>query len=514
MSSRLKPLFDWFATPLRALRTAWRFRRVLWQGRRYFEMQHNADDLKRRLVVSGPLYVKIGQWLAQRPDLIPSRFTRVLQTLQYDAPTHEFADTQRLVEAAYGQRRLDDVFAQFSARPVASGSIAQVHRGVLRASNATVAIKVRHPGIRQRLQDDVDALRWLLKLGRWLVPRHVSAVDMDAVLDEMLVQCSMRAEAQALAEFDGRFFGASVRFPSLVHCVDDDVLVETWVDGEYVRNLSDESTRHRSKCLTVAAYLQMMLIDGVAHGDLHNGNLLVTATDRAPSDVDRDAAESARQRRRNDTEDTIFKCESVPRVYTQDVSLAFVDFGIVLHLDAATRQHVTQLLEAAYGEDGAAVCDCLSHLTEHTNAINRPRLAAALGAAFKSIDHMRETSPSRTVPVSAIVRTLLNVLYAERVQLAANVVRALVNFILIEEGHVSERRHDHVVDNALAYVVYHDDDGTFSPELVQLAFRWWTAHFNKHNDGASPPALRAHVDGSCIGDDHETTLAQVSRFLM
>lgn len=505
-----KHFYRRLGTAVRALRVVWRFRALLCTGRAYFADERHADDLKRRLIASGPLYVKMGQWLAQRPDLIPSRFTRVLQTLQNDAPQHSFSDTQQLVEASFGGRRLSDVFAHFTPTPVASGSIAQVHCATLRDPQCMVAVKVRHPGIVERLQADVDVVRLLLQIGRWIVPHYVSAVDMDAVLNEMLTQCSMRTEASALAAFQGRFFGSNIRFPSLVHCTDDNVLVETWLAGVYVRDVDDESTRHLTKCLTVAAYLQMMLIDGVAHGDLHNGNLLVNVCERSPHDVARDTQEMQRQQQRwhrdaGDHEDTIFKSERVPHVYTQDVSLAFVDFGIVLHLDAATRHHVTRLLEAAYGEDRDAVCDCLSQLTSHTDALDRPRVSRALGDAFSEVERVRDASPSRTVPVSVVVRALLDVLYEQRVRLSANVVRALVNFILIEEGHASERRHDHVVDNALAYVVYHDEDGTFSPELVQLAFRWWTAHFNKHTRQAV--AVLTPSDHS-LYDDAECTLAQ------
>ncbi|MCO5606123.1 hypothetical protein L7F22_060310 [Adiantum nelumboides] len=105
------------------------------------------------LEFAGAAFIKWRQWAATRPDLFPRDLCIELTKLHANAPSHKFSYTVQTIERAFG-KRLDEIFVEFDERPVASGSIAQVHKATLRTSGAlgkqkgpmTVAVKVRHPG--------------------------------------------------------------------------------------------------------------------------------------------------------------------------------------------------------------------------------------------------------------------------------------------------------------------------------------------------------------------------------
>eukprot|EP00897_Mesotaenium_endlicherianum_P006839 jgi/Mesen1/6183/ME000032S05474 len=133
------------------------------------------------LARAGAAFIKWGQWAATRPDLFPKDMCQELSKLHSKAPAHSFAFTKKSIEGAFG-RRIDDIFDDFEEEPVASGSIAQIHRAVLRrrypgqvmAKPQLVAVKVRHPGVSDVIRRDFVIMNWCARVSsllpglRWL----------------------------------------------------------------------------------------------------------------------------------------------------------------------------------------------------------------------------------------------------------------------------------------------------------------------------------------------------------
>lgn len=124
---------------------------------------------------AGAAFIKWGQWAATRPDLFPRDLCAQLAKLHSRAPAHNFAQTKRTVEGAFG-RKINEIFEDFEEEPVASGSIAQVHRAVLRfrypgqkSKPMVVAVKVRHPGVSEVIRRDFTIINWCAKISN-LVP--------------------------------------------------------------------------------------------------------------------------------------------------------------------------------------------------------------------------------------------------------------------------------------------------------------------------------------------------------
>jgi aarF domain-containing kinase len=123
------------------------------------------------LELAGPVFIKWGQWAATHPDLFPSDLCTELSKLHTKAPAHNFTYTKKTVEKAFG-RKLSDIFEE---DPVASGSVAQVHRAVLQfrypnrqTKRVTVAVKVRHPGVGDSIRRDFNIINVVAKISRYI----------------------------------------------------------------------------------------------------------------------------------------------------------------------------------------------------------------------------------------------------------------------------------------------------------------------------------------------------------
>ena len=123
---------------------------------------------------AGPAFIKWGQWAATRPDLFPQDLCAVLSDLHSKAPAHSFAFTKKTIENAFGSK-LDEMFDKFEEEPVASGSVAQVHRATLKfqypgqpIKPILVAVKVRHPGVGDAIRRDFMIIYAFAKISTYV----------------------------------------------------------------------------------------------------------------------------------------------------------------------------------------------------------------------------------------------------------------------------------------------------------------------------------------------------------
>ncbi len=235
-----------------------------------------AADLERL----GPTFVKLGQLLSTRADLIPEGYLEALARLQDQVAPLAFAEVESVVHGELGVR-LSKAFAEFDPEPLASASLAQVHRARLR-DGRPVAVKVQRPGVRQRVVEDLEMLADLAELldGRW------DSIDLPAVVADLrrtlLRELDFRHEASHL-----RRLGAQLaRCEELLvpRAVDDyttsKVLTMQLVSGRKLTELHpvariDLDGERLAEAL-FRAYLESVLVEGFFHADPHPGNVLLT----------------------------------------------------------------------------------------------------------------------------------------------------------------------------------------------------------------------------------------------
>lgn len=225
-------------------------------------------------------YLKIGQVLSTRVDILPWDVVAPMQRLQDSVPPFSATEAQRVVESTLGQS-LELVFSSFDPHPVGSASIAQVHRAVLRKSGADVAVKVRRPGIDRTVGTDVTTLKMVVRAVS-LLPglRGIPIVEaVRQVAASIMAQTSLRAEADFHRRFLALFQnGVPVRVPRLIdeYCTDE-VLVMEYVPD--LVKITDPALDHEIHREAVVAGLRglytMLFVAGLVHCDLHPGNIFV-----------------------------------------------------------------------------------------------------------------------------------------------------------------------------------------------------------------------------------------------
>jgi ubiquinone biosynthesis protein len=241
--------------------------------------------LSAALTRLGPSWVKFGQFLATRPDIVGAALARDLENLQDRMAPFGTDEARRVIESALGAP-VETLFAEFGP-PVAAASIAQVHRAAVLlpdGSRRAVAVKVLRPGVERRFQRDLDDFFFLARFGERNSKegerlRLVAAVE--TLARSVVMEMDFRLEAAALSEMAENTAGdADFRVPD----VDWDrtarsVLTQEWIDGV---KLSDQAALlaagHDLKAISRAlmqSFLRHAMRDGFFHGDMHPGNLFV-----------------------------------------------------------------------------------------------------------------------------------------------------------------------------------------------------------------------------------------------
>lgn len=242
----------------------------------------DGERLALALACMGPAYIKLGQTLATRPDLVGRPLAEGLTKLQDRLPPFSFEKAKATIEAELGGR-LADHFQSFDETPVAAASIAQVHRAVTE-KGVHVAVKVLRPDIEARFTRDLKLFEWLAGVAERRVKearRLRLAKIVEKVKETSLREMDLRLEAAAAAELAENMRGeGSYRLPKIEwdHTARRVMTLE-WIDG--VR-LADRdallAAGHDLEALgktVVQVFLTQALRDGFFHADLHQGNLIV-----------------------------------------------------------------------------------------------------------------------------------------------------------------------------------------------------------------------------------------------
>jgi len=236
----------------------------------------------RALSALGPAYIKFGQVLSTRPDVVGDELANQLRVLQDKLPPFPTDAAKAQIEAELGLP-VDQVFSEFSA-PVAAASIAQVHKARLAETGETVAVKVLRPGIERAFRRDVDAfwlaadvIEFLSPASRRLRPRDVIAHFEGVVMGEL----DFRLESASASEFAANTANdAGFSLPEVVWGLSGRrVMTMSWAEGVPLGdNAAIDAAGHDRVALServLQLFLNHALRDGFFHADMHQGNLKV-----------------------------------------------------------------------------------------------------------------------------------------------------------------------------------------------------------------------------------------------
>lgn len=277
----------------------------------------------------GPTYIKMGQLLSTRFDLLPPAYTEALTRLQDTVEPFPFEEVREIVESELGAR-IRDLFAEFDEQPMAAASLGQVHRAVTRTGR-DVVVKVQRPDVRETIRDDMEVLGKLADTAdkRTSVGKQYGLGDLLGQFRRSLIgELDYRREAKNLLRFIDltRSYDRLVVPEPILQLTTSKVLTMERIEGRKVTDLGplaliDLDSRPIVEQL-FQCYLRMILDEGLLHADPHPGNLLVT----------------------------------------EDGRLALLDLGMVATVPARVQQHVVKLLLAISDGDGEEAARTLADM--------------------------------------------------------------------------------------------------------------------------------------------------------
>lgn len=335
-------------------------------------VEANAAGFKTRLIELGPAYVKLGQVLSTRPDLLPAPFIRELESLQDDVGPIPLSEVEETIEAELGGR-ISKLFDFFDPEPLGTASLGQVHGARLRGGRAVV-VKVQRPHIRAALADDIEFFKELATF----MASHTSVghrMDVVGVIQELERALADELDYRIEARSAATFRRSLAQFPRLiVPKVIEAYSTERVLTTERVRGVKVDAispiARLDHDFTPVAeeltrAYLKGITLDGFFHADPHPGNVFVvmpgTPNPLTPSEV---VSDERRELARPATTplskmEVEAQAAAAPLPDDVDVRLALIDFGMTARLSATMRDAATRLLMALGDHRGDEVADTL-----------------------------------------------------------------------------------------------------------------------------------------------------------
>lgn len=296
------------------------------------------ERLARALQALGPSFIKFGQMLSTRSDLVGETIADDLSSLQDRLPPFSSAEAHAAIEAEF-ELSVDELFETFEDKPIAAASIAQVHvatilqdaevateSGTDPAETNTVAVKILRPGIEDAIARDLDLFRWIADLAERSQPRlrrlkPIAAVETFA--DSLRWEMDLRMEGAAASELHGNFTEDPMYVVPEVNWerTGQRVLTTQWIDGIPIHDVDDlVAAGHDLEAVVTKAsesFFLQVFRDGFFHADMHPGNAFVSA----------------------------------------DGALCVVDFGIMGRIDRPTRYFLADMLLGFITRDYARVAD-------------------------------------------------------------------------------------------------------------------------------------------------------------
>ena len=249
--------------------------------------QAKAEELASDLEQLGPTFIKLGQLLSTRGDLLPEPYLEALGRLQDQIEPFSFSEVEQIVSAELGGR-ISKLFAEFDREPTAAASLAQVHRARMR-DGRMVVVKVQRPGVREIIVKDLEALEEITEFidaHTEMGKRYEFSNMLSDLRQSLLRELDFKSEAANLRRLRStlREFERIIIPEPIEDFTTSRVLTMDYVSGKKITTLSplrlmELDGPELSEDL-FRAYLKQILVDGFFHADPHPGNVLITDDDR------------------------------------------------------------------------------------------------------------------------------------------------------------------------------------------------------------------------------------------
>jgi ubiquinone biosynthesis protein len=322
----------------------------------------------------GPTFVKLGQILSTRPDLIPLEYVQELSKLQDQVPSFPYDDVREIIKSETG-RFPEEIFHSFHKKPIAAASLGQVHKAILKDTEEEVAIKVQRPNIQQTIEVDLEIMLHLASL----MERHVTEMEIlhpTRVVNEFVrsieEELDYTIEASHIEHFARQFLDDETIYVPKVYreLTSQRILVMEFIDGikasELDRLIKDGYDLQEVASRGADSILKQICVYGFYHADPHPGNIFVL-----PNNV-----------------------------------VCFIDFGMMGRISQQEREDFTDFVELLINKDENKIVDALLKLTNFAEDPNRSELQRDL---MEFIDRYAYL-PLKKLEIAKMLQSILEIL--------------------------------------------------------------------------------------------------------
>ncbi|MFH1097139.1 MAG: 2-polyprenylphenol 6-hydroxylase [Candidatus Desantisbacteria bacterium] len=305
------------------------------------------ERLRMAMEELGPTFIKFGQILSTRPDIVPAEYIKEFEKLQDDIHPFPFEDVRAIIKKEL-HLEIEDLFKEFSEQPIAAASIAQVHRAVL-PSGKLVVVKLRRPGIEEIIEADLRILFALANLLEKRIPSTKQYNPMGIIKEferNIKKELNFTKEAYHIEQFQKNFQNEpTICIPNVYwETTSKKILTMEAIDGIKVSDIKRiEEAGLDPKIIAkngVRAILKQVFVDGFFHGDPHPGNIYVLEGNR----------------------------------------IAFLDFGIVGRIDERMQQNLSDAILGMLLKNTQQIIDCFWKLEAIDEDVDKRALKADLDA--------------------------------------------------------------------------------------------------------------------------------------
>ncbi|MAM19218.1 MAG: ABC transporter [Gramella sp.] len=320
------------------------------------EFRQSPEELVEDLKNMGPTYIKLGQLLSTRPDLLPDEYLEALANLQDNVSPVPFEELKQVIEEDLGTK-ISKAFKTFDEKPIASASIGQVHHAEL-LSGKPVAVKVQRPGIKKQFIEDLDTLTDMAEMA----VKHLEMAKtyaLDEVFEELrhilINELDYRKEAQNLKTLGKnlQYFEHLLIPQPVLDYSSSRVITMEFVTGRKITSLSPlrRLGNDFSELVDelVEAYLQQIINDGFAHADPHPGNIK----------------------------------------FTEDNKIALIDLGMVARFTPQLQEQLIELLLALSNSNGEQTAATLLKMSEFTEDSDKIRFRKTVSNVIMESENSR-----------------------------------------------------------------------------------------------------------------------------
>ena len=341
--------------------------------------------LRRTLERLGPTFIKFGQVLSVRPDLIPKEYSRELEKLQDKVPEFSFEDVKSIIKQEFG-REIGHLFLHFEKKPIASASISQVHKAILKTGQK-VAVKVQRPDVKKIMETDIEIMFYFAGL----LERHIDKLKMFRpvrIVSEFKEwtekELDFRLEARNAKRFYNNFNGSrTIHIPKVYdELTSERVLTLEFIEGVELHNIKEIKSKKLDFSQIVKngfdAIMTQVFVHGIFHADPHPGNIIVMANNR----------------------------------------IAFIDFGIVGFFDEKLKSKSVDLLYGIVSQDEELIMETLLGMGMESNDIDHEELKSDISFIIQPL----QNSSIKDIKVSKVLEEILDIALRHRLKVPASFV--------------------------------------------------------------------------------------------